>query len=157
MTAAKRLLFAKAEPSKDLSAETAEFNILLSYRIALSPEHGIQTVSRLIYSMFLSLMHEGLHYRKDIAVLMVLIGIGIVAADDIIIRAHLNDAVQHILSSVVSVQHNIVLFAAFRALALKREQILVLDQKRQHADAFVVIGQGSVFLKILFEPKRLVW
>ena len=77
----------------------------------------------------------------------------VVTQNHIAVRAHFNDAVQHIRVRRPAVQYHIIFFAAFRAFWDYGKQVSALPEHRLHTYAPDAVGQKAIFRKAFFQGK----
>ena len=75
----------------------------------------------------------------------------IVAQNHIAVRAHLNDAVQHIWVGRPAVEHHIVFLTAVRAFWDYSKQVSPLPEHGLHTHAPDTVGQKAILRKAFFQ------
>lgn len=75
----------------------------------------------------------------------------VVTQNHIAVRAHFNDAVQHIRVRRPAVQYHVIFFAAFRPFWDYGKQVSPLPEHRLHTHAPDAIGQKAILRKTFFQ------
>lgn len=109
----------------------------------MQPEEGIEPVAGLPDAVLFSVSDEGGHHAEDVGVFdAVFSGDAIVAEDHVVVGSYLDDPVQDIAVRRALIEHHVADFAPRASFFADGEEVPALAQQREHADAYVGVGQA---------------
>ena len=125
-------------------------------RVAVAPEMDIEPVEGIVHGDILPIPDHPLHDPQDIRIRDIAFHKEVVVPSDQVTGGqHPQDPMQNILS-VPLIQHHFVLLTPFRFFLTDLDQISLLPQQGQHADANVRIDKYTVTVQDFFKGIDLI-